>query len=274
MTFGVCARPEEAAEVLAAGFDYLEVPAFALNGLEETWDPAPYSGLPIRATNLFFDPRIRLFGPERTPPHAYAARTIERAASLGVRIMVIGSGGARRAPERFDGEAAFIALVGELQIVASEYGIILAPESLNADETNVGVHLGPFSQALTAVGAGFTADSYHLLREWDREGRQGDEPADAFDEQGLWHLPTHVHIAPIDRGMPQADDPYLLAFAARLKGYGYDGMVSLESNRGPGFDLASANRVVRELFAHDPATVLGRYRRPKLRLIDGIPGTD
>lgn len=248
MTFGVCAGVEEAEAVLAAGFDYIEVGASGFNGLEGTWEHSPHQGFPIPATNLFFDGRIKLFGPEKTEYRSYSERTIERAASLGVKTMVVGSGNSRRAPDGVNGDAAFVAIIAELQEIADRHGIKIAPESLNADETNVGVLLGPLARELSRVGAGFTADSYHVLREWDRAGRPGD--LDALWAAEIPSLPTHVHLGPIDRTAPRANDPMLRSFARYIrKGLKYDGTVSLEVNRGSGFDLAHSNRVMRELFA-------------------------
>jgi D-psicose/D-tagatose/L-ribulose 3-epimerase len=246
MKFRVCCGIEEAPAVLAAGFDYVEVGASGFGGMSEEWDPSPYDGLPILATNLFFDSRIRLFGPEETPYRDYVGRTVSRAASLGVPLMVIGSGASRRAPEGMDGDAAFIDVVAEVAEIARPFGIEVAPESLNRTETNVGNDLRELATGLLARGVGYTADSYHVLFEWDAGGRA--VGLDRLWEQQIPHAPSHVHIADLPRFAPKSHDPMLLGFAERLQALDYRGNVSLECRRDEGFDLCKAISELRKLF--------------------------
>lgn len=264
LTFGVCAAPEEGPAILDAGFDYIEVPANGFGGFEAQWDPSPYSGLPTPTTNLFFDSSLTLHERGREPYDSYIRRTIERAATLGVETMVVGSGRARRtrpdeSPE--DGMARFVDAVDELQTIATPHGIRIAPESLNREETNVGTSLGELALALHGRGLGYTADSYHVLREWDLDG-QGENVKFLWDREILW-APTHVHLGPLSRGMPDAEDPQLVSFVREVvRRMGYEGRVSLEVHRGADFDFVAANRTVRALFA--PALVArgpGRLRQ-------------
>lgn len=243
----MCCSVEEASAALASGFDYVELGASGFNGLSDEWDRTRYRGLPIEATNLFFDSRIRLFGKDRTPYREYVERTVERAASLNVPLMVIGSGGSRRAPEDMDGDRAFVAVAAEVAEIAGEHGIVIAPESLNRTETNVGNDLRSLAIALRDAGVGYTADSYHIFFEWDADGR-------SWSLAGLmeWQIPfapSHVHIANLPRDGVSAEDEMLIAFVERLKALGYEGRVSLECSRDAGFDLAAARSVLASLFA-------------------------
>jgi len=246
MKFGVCTGLEDATAILEAGFDYVELGASAFNGLSDDWDPAPYAGLPIGATNLFFDSRIKLFGPEKTPYLDYAKRTVERGASLSVPIMVIGSGGSRRSPDGSNQDGAFFDIVAQISEYARTLGISLAPESLNRTETNVGNDLRGLALGLKERGVGYTADSYHVLFEWDADGRTADL-GETWREQ-LPFAPTHVHIADLPRLGVDADDAMLRGFAARLAEFGYDGSVSLECSRGTDFNYRSTLRTLKFLF--------------------------
>ncbi|HVT10855.1 MAG TPA: sugar phosphate isomerase/epimerase family protein [Fimbriimonadaceae bacterium] len=246
MRFGVCADLADAPAILDAGFDYVEVGASGFSGFEETWDREKYAGVPILATNLFFDGRIQLFGEDRTPYREYAERTISRAADLGVPVMVVGSGAARHAPEGFDGDRAFIDLVAELSEIAKPMGVSLAPESLNRSETNTGNDLRSLALGLRDRGVGYTADSYHILYEWDADDRLA-----GLRELFLVQVPfapTHVHIADLPRLGVSGEDDMLWAFAMRLKELGYAGNVSLECAREANFDYAGALRALRALF--------------------------
>jgi len=247
MKFGVCTGLEESAKILASGFDYVELGASGFDGMTGDWDPAPYARLPILATNLFFDHRIRLFGAGKTPYQEYAERTIHRAASLGVPVMVIGSGGPRTAPKDIDGDARFVEIVAELAEIARPLGIALAPESLNRTETNVGNDLRRLALGLRDKSVGFTADSYHILYEWDADGRK--LWLDDLMEDEIPFAPTHVHIADLPRSGVSAEDAMLVAFAARLRELEYDGNVSLECSRGSDFDYGSALEALKSLFA-------------------------
>ncbi len=239
MKLGVCCSVDRAELALSLGADYVELAASGLNGFEDSWDPAPFQGLPVEATNLFFPSEIKLFGSERTDPpvlSSYVSRTLERAATLGVRLMVIGSGASRRCPAPglpvSEANLEFVRFVGSVQSEARQYGIVIAPESLNRTETNVGNDLAWLAGALAEAGAGFTADSFHVLYEWDAGMREGDPGASAPSQGYLARqvpvVPLHVHFGDLPRSYPRADDPMARAFCARLKALGYDGRVSLE----------------------------------------------
>lgn len=246
MKFGVCTGLQDAAAILNSGYDYVEVGAAGFNGISGEWDSSPYSGVPILATNLFFDRRIKLFDPGRTPYLEYASRTVTRAAHLGIPVMVVGSGPARRAPDGVDGDLAFMDIVAEIAGVAAPLGVSLAPESLNRSETNVGNDLRRLATGLRERGVGYTADSYHILYEWDANGRK--EDLLQLHEEQIPFAPTHVHIADLPRLGVDSANPMLQAFARRLRELGYHGAVSLECSREEGFDYAAALHSLQELF--------------------------
>ncbi len=246
MRFGVCCGLSEADEVLAAGFDYVELPAQQILAHEDE-----FLRLRPEATNLFFPGAIKLFGPERTPYLEYATRVIEAASRVGVSVMVVGSGGSRRAPEDLatgDAEAAFARVAAELALIAEPHGIQIAPESLNRAETNVGNNLGRFSQSLRDLGVGYTADSYHVIAEWVFDGNEPAAPIEHWRDQ-VPYLPTHVHFGDRARVDPAPGDPDVELFVQRLKELGYNGRVSLECRRRDNQDLAAALSDLKTLFA-------------------------
>jgi sugar phosphate isomerase/epimerase len=249
MKFGVCGGLDLAPRVLAAGFDYIEPGATGF-ALREDFDATEYRNLRTEACNLFFPGTIKLFGAEATPWLDYAKQAVDRAHAIGISVMVIGSGASRRAPDGIDAveaETRFVEIAGEIADYARPFGITIAPESLNRAESNVGNDLGALARTLQARGVGYTADSYHVLCEWDAEGGEG-EP----DWEGqIPFLPTHVHIGDLPRNVPEPTDPLIQGFARRLKQLGYDGRVSLEARRRDESDeeLRRVLANLREIFA-------------------------
>ena len=211
MRLGLCCNPSEGPAALAAGYDYVELPA---NSTE-----------PSETTNLFYPPETKMY--EHGLPKGI--EIVEAAAKRGVKIMVLGSGGVRRAPEGMaDAEARFVRLAADLDRFAQTLGLRVAPESLNPGETNVGNSLPDLARALAAEGAPFTADSYHALV----ETRTLDADADLeFWREQVPLKPLHVHFAPFARNVPTGDEPSLRAFFARLDELGYDDRASLECHR-------------------------------------------
>jgi sugar phosphate isomerase/epimerase len=235
MKFGICCGVESARRALELGAEYVELGAVSFNGLQPEWDPLPFVGLAVETTNVFFPGAIQLFGPERTPYEEYAQRAIERAAEVGVRIMVVGSGGSRKAPHGSnlaEMDAAFADIVANLQRIADPYGIAMAPESLTRLETNVGNDLGRLARLLRERGVAYTADSFHVLKEWDFEhpGSAGPTPEHWADQ--LPFAPAHIHIGDLPRDFPKASDPMMQGFAKRVKELGYDERISLECSLG------------------------------------------
>jgi len=232
MKFGVCAgNIETGMAAVHAGFDYVE---FGAGFVESEAAAIRQAGLPTPRTNLFFPSDVRLFV-DPTPYLDVATVRIKAAATLGVSVMVLGSGNARRAPDSHsaDWDREFVTIVSAIQSIATDYGIRIAPESLNGTETNVGVKLERLSKLLVEAGLDFTADSYHLLAENEDFSR------------AIPVAPAHVHIANRSRMAPSTADIELTPFVDRLRECGFDGTVSIE---GKIEDLNAANNDLRELF--------------------------
>lgn len=250
MKFGVCGEPSLAEAVLAAGFDYIEVGASTFAQASD-FDPSAYRG--AEASNLFFPPQIGLAGP-MGPTEEYAALAVARAAQIGVRTMVIGSGASRRAAEGTsvgDAEDRFVEVAVMIQELARPHGIVVAPESLNRKETNVWNDLRTLADALAARGVAYCADSYHVLVEWQESGGF-DVPDPELWRDQLPTKPAHVHVSGIDRLPPAAADPKLRGFVARLHELGYDGRVSIEGRLPEPAAFPQMCADVRALFGAKP----------------------
>lgn len=223
MRFGVCCRLEDADSALRAGADYVEVAAWPL-----AIDPeyaAQLKDLPVEATNLFMPSGLVL--KESLPACLdHGKAVIESAERLGIPVVVVGSGGARRFPEE-EKVLGLLVFVDALEVWSSSAKKLrLAPESLNREETNVGNDLNELATLLSEKGIGFTADSYHVLSEWRAEG--GTEGFGELWEHQVSLVPLHVHVSDIDRRAPGAGDPAIESFFQRLKLLGYDARMSFE----------------------------------------------
>jgi len=250
--FGVCCSLEGSAEASGAGFDYIEVAAAPLAEVDPQRLKAIRPTARAEATNVFFGGGVRLYGPEETDWRILARRTIERAALLGVETMVLGSGGARRAPEGWsvgDAERALVAVVAELQAMAEPFGVRIAPEPLNSDECDVWNDQGALARALRERGLGYCLDSYHLLHLWRRSEPDAEVPSVRFLEDQIPWAPLHAHWSNFPcRSWPKRGDAAIAAVVRRLREVGYEGRVSLECRlEWPG-DLAPALEALREAF--------------------------
>ncbi len=237
MKFGICTGIPHAATMLEVGYDFVELPAQLLKGSEHFVDLKKLEGI-SSVMNYFFPGTIKLFETDPTEIREYCHRVLERAGGLGVKLLVVGSGASRHAPDGKNHEEAledFADLCGEIQKLAKKYGILIAPENLYQKETNVGNDLGVLARVLKKRGVGFTADSFHLLAEWDAEGREGGRtvPSETFWKEQIPYLPDHVQVADFpSRSAPKGSDLMIQGFIKRLKKLGYKGRVSLECKIG------------------------------------------
>lgn len=234
MRFGVCTKLDNLPLVAAAGYDYYEGNLNQLAAMsEEEFETArtalQASGLTMETTAIFFNSKDRLTGEnvDFDAIAAYADKALKRAAALGVKVSVLGSGGARKIPEGFPREKAedqFIRVIRICGDAAQKYGIKIALEPLNHNETNL---MNTLAEGLAICEkanhpvVGMLADFYHMYMVSD----------DLATLQGIGDRLFHVHIARPneDRAAPtMADEAVLRQWAAALKQYGYNGRMSLE----------------------------------------------
>ena len=254
MKVGICISLEKAPMAVDAGFDYVELAVSEMMA-RDPWDPSAYAGLPVEACNLFFPGGVKLFPSDPAELFAaapYIAEARKRLTDLGVAIGVVGSGNQRRCPEgRSTIDAEHVLGQWLADGMKAPGTTVFAPESLERSETNVGGDCASFSRVLAKHGVGYTADAYHLLKEWDANGREGglDIPSDAYWADQMPHKPTHLHLAQLEgRRFPSVGDPMLVGFFARLRELGYNDRVSLECNSFEPGDYLQAIANVRSYF--------------------------
>lgn len=252
--FGFCTGPENLPIAAAAGCDYLEfnfsqiadMPEEDFQALQKTVESFP---LRVEAMNGFIPARYRLTGPEadHDTPLPFVEEGLKRAAALGVKHVVFGSGGARRVPEGFPIEeannqiASFARLVAAL---AAEQGITVVIEPLRKAECNiirsVDEALGIYRLAGEPEGLAVLADLFHMAEE--RE--------DFSSILRAGSVLRHCHIAnPAGRTAPLAGDSYdYLPFFHALHAISYSGGISIEASvPHPEEVLADSLRCLRDL---------------------------
>lgn len=267
MKVGICTSLEKAPLAVDAGFDYVELSVAEMT-MREPWDTTPYAGLPVEAANLFFPGGVKLFPVDRSDGIdvlEYLRKARPRISEIGVQVGVVGSGNQRRCPPELTfpmvSDDPFWNGAENAEEILARYlaegmkmpgTTVFAPESLERSETNVGGDCASFSRILAKYGVGYTADAYHLLKEWDANGREGgkDIPTKAYWEDQMPHAPTHLHLAQLEgRRFPHPGDPMLEGFFARLRELGYDARVSLECNSFEPGDYKTAIANLKTYFA-------------------------
>ncbi len=230
---GVCTDISNIKKVASAGFDYLEgnltkLQAMTDGEFESTVDLVSASPIKVEACNCLIPGSIKLTGPEVNAQmiHDYLDSAFARAEILGTKVVVFGSGAARRVPDGFDTAQAWRQIGNFLRLAerhAAQHDITIAIEPLRSGECNI---LNYVSEA-TAVASliqmphiAVLGDTYHMA--------MGGEPFSALKMAG--GLLKHVHVAnAIGRKYPRIGDgeKYLELFET-LNSIPYEGRVSVE----------------------------------------------
>ncbi|MBQ8380262.1 MAG: sugar phosphate isomerase/epimerase [Clostridia bacterium] len=254
MEIGVCCGVEKAGIVEGLGFNYVEE---SLSGIAELSDESferklaksQTAGIPVSALNCFFKSDTPLFSDNYLDVAGeYALRALSRAAALGAKICVIGSGKARSIPEgmtRAFAEERFIELLRIIGKTAEKYNICIAIEPLNKSETNFITTVGEAYAIAKKVGlknVGTMIDFHHF----SVENESGDDLTEFKD------LIFHAHIARgnAERCVPNAEDKSdLKRWAELLRKIDYKGMLSIEA-RYVDFkkELSEGREYLREFF--------------------------
>ena len=232
---GICLDADTFGAAQAAGFDYVEINASKVAALtddefRQLAARVAQLRIPVAAANVFIPAAIKLTGPDVDPTRqaAYLSSTLVRLKTLGVKVVVLGSGGARRVPDGFSTEEARAQLVDfcrRLAPLARENGITIAIEPLRRQETNI---LNTAREGLALVKAvdrpeiQLLVDYYHMAQEGESAG--------ILLEAGK--AVVHAHIAnPEGRVYPL--DPAESAYAPffeNLCRIGYSGRLSIEAS--------------------------------------------
>ena len=255
MRLGICTSIENAAQMAQIGFDYIEPPLRALAALTESEIDEgcrllDRAGIACEAMNCMLPGELRVVGEQVDLARldAYFGLTFARAQRLGAKVIVFGSGDARRVPEGFRFADAWRQLAQLLRMVdahASRHGLRVALEPLCRDECNI---LNSVAEAIALSSlvqldrVGVLGDTYHMALVG--------EPLEAFAHAGPDLL--HVHMAnPVGRRYPlPGDGQDYAALFSTLRCAGYDGRVSIEARTDdPVADAAAAFSLLNALRA-------------------------
>ena len=117
------------------------------------------SKVKLYALNIFMPGELKLVGPDVDEAKIllYCERVFQRCKIADVRLIVWGSGGARRIPDGFDRAKAqeqFVSIASKIARLAKKYKIRLALENLNRTETNfINTAAGPVASRAVGVPA-------------------------------------------------------------------------------------------------------------------------
>ena len=216
-----------------AGFDYVELGVRNFVKLTDEEFAAFQEkhktiGLPTPVGNNFIPSDIKVVGPEidKAKQMEYVNKAFDRAKKLGLKIIVFGSGGARKVPEGFSPDEAYKQLVDFAKRIAPEAkkrGIVVAVEPLRRGETNT---INTAAEGLKWVkdvkhpNFQLMVDFYHLSSEKE------DPQILVTAKKEL----KHIHIAnPEGRLFPLSADEYdYSAFFEKLRQIKYRGGISVE----------------------------------------------
>ncbi len=238
MRLGLCTSPANSELAARLGYDYIEGNLSQIAGMEEAEfealaEKAPGLPAPILKCNCFLPGHIKLTGPDADPEKwaDYLEIAFSRAHRLGVKLAVLGSGGARGVPAGWEFSQAWRQIADFLRL-ANQYGekydIDIALEPLRARECNIlnYVSEGVLLSAVLNLPRVYTlADTFHMVC--------GNEPMESLKNAGK--ALRHVHIShPLpdlsSRDYPRPGDgvDYAAIFSI-LRDMGYAGDVSIEA---------------------------------------------
>ena len=240
MRFGVCAGIGTAERLKAAGYDYIEL-SVAGDLVPEEGEAAwaekrrQIEALPLlpEAFNSFLR-RGKIVGPEADASRlrAYVETALTRAAQVGGKVIVFGSGGARNVPDAWPLEAAlrqvetFLTVCAE---VSERTGVVVAIEPLRRGKSNLlntveeGARL---ARQIGRAGVRTLADTFHM----EAEGEALSAIPAAAD------VLAHTHTADTDRLAPGTGSYPHAAFFRALAEAGYDERCSIECTWNEAFD--------------------------------------
>jgi D-psicose/D-tagatose/L-ribulose 3-epimerase len=231
---GYCTQLKNVAAAKAAGFDYVELGTTEVAALsDEDFDKAAADvariGLPTPAANLFLPATLKVTGPDidREQQRAYVTKAFDRLSKLGVRIVVFGSGGARRVPDGFSKDEGLKQLVDFGRRAAAEArtrGITIAVEPLRREESNI---INSAAEGLALVEA-INDPNFQLMIDFYHLASEKEDPAIVL--RANQHI-RHLHVAnPQGRVYPAEWTEFDYApFFANLKKIGYDKRISVEA---------------------------------------------
>lgn len=206
-------------------------------------------GLPIRAMTSPLPRRYgcRVVGDDADAERALAVfrEMIDKAAALGVEVVVLGSGQARSFPPTYDADRArrqFLDFALVAHALCEERGIRLTLEPLNRTETNFLNSCVETRALIEGTPLTIAVDCFHVVSE-DLSIR--DELAAGAGRIG------HAHTSSLPRGTGDYRPAVQQEFVGALNTAGYDGRLTIEEDFADfERDAPVAVDVFRALLAH------------------------
>jgi sugar phosphate isomerase/epimerase len=238
-SIGIIYEAEKDSQLYASGYRYMEESinrSFSPHTLDWSKFQQRLSLLKqtrtkVYACNVFIPGKLKLVGPDHNQQAVleYVDTVMRRCKLAGVKVVVLGSGEARKVPPGFDSILArkqFVDVVGKMALLAENQGIIIAMENLNRSETNFGnsvLDVLAIAKEINRPGFKVTADIYHMLRE--------DESPLSIKAAGSWLV--HCHIAEkIDRAYHEKTGVDFRPYFRAMKKIGYSGKLMIECRWG------------------------------------------
>jgi D-psicose/D-tagatose/L-ribulose 3-epimerase len=240
------------------GYDYCEpsvarVMALGDAEFEAARRKAAGGRIHVEAMNSFIPAEMKIVGPDvdRARVEAYVAAALERADRLGARVVVFGSGGARRVPDGFPRDDAwrqlkeFLRAAGD-QIARRKRGMVIGIEALRKAESNI-VNTSAEAYRLSVEtnhpNVRVIVDFFHLTAE-------GESPTIL---RRIKDRLVHCHFSnPVQgRFFPReiSECPGYGPFFENLRAIGYRGRMSLEAGSTDAeSDLPAGLAVLRQLY--------------------------
>jgi sugar phosphate isomerase/epimerase len=219
------------------GFDYAELSLAHLCAMDDAefyklLSELQSIGLPVEACNNFFPAGVQLTGPMVNNEIIidYLNKAFQRAAALGVKVIVFGSGQARMVPQEFSMKEASSQLTLLLRLInqyAERYNITVAIEPLRKQECNI---INTYKEALNLADLTDAENIRCLLDFFHLSEVKEDISVIQTDMKKL----AHVHFAePVGRVFPGPENkPKYRDFFMHLKNAGYDQRLSIEAYSG------------------------------------------
>jgi D-psicose/D-tagatose/L-ribulose 3-epimerase len=215
------------------GFDYAELLVKNFTALSDE-DFAKFLekhkavGLPTPVGNNFIPAELKLVGPEvdKDKQMEFVKKAFERAQKLGLKVVVLGSGAARKVPDGFSADEGWKQLVDFGKRVAAEAkkrGLVVTVEPLQKGETNT---INTAAEGLKWVQA-VNHPSFQLMVDFYHLSLEKEDPAILVTAKKNI---KHLHIAnPYLRRFPMSSDEFdYSVFFATLKKTGYQGGLTIE----------------------------------------------
>ena len=256
MKFGLCSDIRSLKQFDNTVIDYCEMALSGIYGLSdneinEILEISKKTGIKTTHTNGFFPGDIKLCGNEFDEERikSYAEVALEKANTLGVKTLVLGSGAARKIPEGVEYSHAVEQFMAGAKIAAdicAGYGMTIVIEPLYTPETNMINTVkegGDVVRRINHPNVKLLCDIFHYAYE--------KEDVDVLYENK--DILKHFHIAnPNGRVYPSENDEFDYKRVAKaMKDIGYDLSISIEGRAINNFDedLPKSIAYLKKIFA-------------------------